>query len=273
MIFKRFFFTIRLLSLFLLLPAQAPQRIVSLVPSITKQLYDLDIQYRIVGCTSYCKAKDLKGVEIVASAIQVSIEKTLMLKPDLVIISSLTNPKTVESLKKMGLRTIYFDAPKSFDDLCNQFIRLADVCDMRERAELIVRKQKLRLDKIISDIPKSGKPVIFIQIGSNPLWTVIDNSFMGDYIRLLGGVNLAAGLKSGSINRESVLLKNPDIIFITSMGVATEQEKLTWLKYESLNAVKNNKIFILDADKTNAPTVIEFVDVVKQMKEDIYSIN
>jgi iron complex transport system substrate-binding protein len=270
MFFKRFFFTIGLFSLFLLLSAQVPIRIVSLVPSITKQLYDLDIQNRIVGCTSYCKAKDLQGVDVVASAIQVNIEKTLMLKPDLVIISSLTNPKTVETLKKMGLPTIYFDTPKSFDDLCNQFIRLADVCDKRERAELIVREQKQRLNNIISDIPKSVKPLIFIQIGSNPLWTVIDDSFMGDYIRLLGGVNLAAGLKSGSINRESVLLKNPDVIFITSMGMATEQEKLTWLNYKSLKAIKNNKIFVLDANKTNAPTVIEFVDVLKQMKEDMY---
>lgn len=267
---KRFLFSIGLLSLFLWSSAQVPQRIVSLVPSISKQLFDLDLQNRIVGCTSYCKAKDQKGVEIVASAIQVNIEKTLMLKPDLVIISSLTNPKTVDTFKKMGLKTLYFSSPKSFDDLCNQFIRLATVCGKKEKAEQMVFEQKKRLKQIISQIPKSENPIIFIQIGSNPLWTVIDDSFMGDYIRLLGGVNLAAGLKSGSINRESVLLKNPDIIFITSMGVATEREKQIWLNYKSLNAVKNNKIFILDADKANAPTIIEFVDVLDEMKKDIY---
>lgn len=271
MFLKRFFFSIGLFSLFLLVSAQVPKRIVSLVPSITKQLYDLDIQNRIVGCTSYCKAKDEKGVEIVASAIQVNIEKTLMLNPDLIIISSLTNPKTVATFKKMGLRTIYFIVPKSFTDLCNQFIRLADICGKKDKAELIVHEQNRRLNKLIAQIPKSEKPLIFIQIGANPLWTVIDDSFMGDYIRLLGGVNLAAGLKSGSINRESVLLKNPDVIFITSMGVATNQEKQIWLNYKALNAVKNNKIFVLEADKANAPTVIEFVDVLEEMKKDIYN--
>ncbi|MCF6240753.1 MAG: helical backbone metal receptor [Bacteroidales bacterium] len=183
---KRFFFSIGLLSLFLWVRAQVPQRIVSLVPSITKQLYDLDIQNRIVGCTSYCKAKDEKGVEIVASAIQVNIEKTLMLNPDLVIISSLTNPKTVETFKKMGLRSIYFNSPKSFTDLCNQFIRLAEICGRKDKAIQIVHEQKQRLQNIIRDIPKSKHPLIFIQIGANPLWTVIDDSFMGDYIRLLG---------------------------------------------------------------------------------------
>lgn len=271
MIFKRFFFTLLFFGHFLFVSAQVPQRIVSLVPSITKQLYDLNIQNRIIACTSYCKSKNLPGVEIVASAVQVNIEKTIMLKPDLVLISSLTQSKTIETLKKLGLRTLYFETPKSFEHLCNQFIHLADVCGKRKLAEQIVNEQKRRLNKITSSIPKSEKPLIFIQIGSNPLWTVIDDSFMGDYIRLLGGLNLAAGLKSGSINRERVLLKNPDVIFITSMGVTTEQELELWRKYKSLKAIKNNKIFILDANKSNAPTVSEFVDVLEQMKENIYN--
>jgi len=270
MFFKRFLIIIFSYLLFLPLSAQSPQRIVSLVPSITKQLYDLGIENRIVGCTSYCRAKDKAGVSVVASAIQVNVEKTLMLKPDLVIVSSLTNKKTIDTFKKMGLRTLYFEAPKSYDDLCRQFVRLAEVCGVKEKAENIVRTQKSRLQNIIKDIPKGEKPVIFIQIGANPLWTVIDDSFMGDYIRFLGGVNLAAGLKSGSINRESVLIENPDIIFITTMGTISDQEKRTWLNYKTLKAVKNNKIFILDADKTNAPSVIDFVDVLEEMKNDMW---
>ncbi|MCF6240752.1 MAG: hypothetical protein L3J74_05340 [Bacteroidales bacterium] len=67
------------------------------------------------------------------------------------------------------------------------------------------------------------------------------------------------------------MLKNPDVIFISSMGLATEQEKRIWQTYKSLKAVKNNRIFILDADKSNAPTVSEFVDVIEKMKTDIYN--
>ena len=272
MAFKRFFFSIWLISLIIYGKGQTPQRIVSLVPSITKQFYDLGIENRLVGCTSFCKAKNQEGVEVVASAIKVNIEKTILLKPDLVVVSSLTDKKTIESFKKVGINTAYFPAPKSFEDLCNQFIKLAEICGIKDKALQIVQSQKNRLKLIENKIPENNHPVIFIQIGANPLWTVIDNSFMGDYIKILGGINPAAGLKSGSINREFVLAKNPDVIFITTMGATAQQEKENWEKYSFLNAVKNHKIFILDADKTNAPTVIEFVDVVKEMAHLIYKI-
>ena len=270
MMFKRIFFVFSLINFLLSVSAQVPQRIVSLVPSITKQLYNLGLENRIVGCTSYCIAKDKAGVEVVASAIQVNIEKTLLLKPDLVLVSSLTKRKTIDTFTKMGVKTLYFPAPKSFNDLCNQFIKLAEACGKKNKAETIVSIQKKRLQSIIKDIPKSDNPVIFIQIGASPLWTVIDNSFMGDYIRLLGGINIAAGLKSGAITRENILLKNPDVIFISTMGATTKHEKDIWMKYKSLKAVKNKQIFYLNADKSNAPTVIDFVDVLEIMKNNIW---
>lgn len=252
--------------------SQTPKRIVSLVPSITKQLYELGVENNIVGCTNYCPGKDKKSVSIVASAITVNVERTLLLKPDLVLASALTSPKTLATFKKLGIKTVWFDYPKSYDDLCSQFLDLGKIVGKEKQASEMIRKSNLRLSKIKEKIPQNTKYTIFIEIGANPLWTAIDNSFMHDYILFSGGKNIASGLKSGSISRESVLIKNPDVIFVITMGVVGKQEKEVWQTYKSLNATKNKRIFIIDADLASSPTPTSFVEVVEIMAKMIYGI-
>lgn len=252
--------------------AQSPQRIVSLVPSITKQLYAFNIEDKIVGCTSYCKGKDRKSVTIVASAIKVNIEKTLLLKPDLVLASALTSPKTLETFKKLGIKTVWFDYPKSFEDLCNQFLELGKIVGKQDKSNEIVNKAKERLSTIRKNIPKENPLKMFIEIGANPLFAAIENTFMDDYITFTGGTNIAAGLKSGAIARESVLIKNPDVIFVITMGVVGKQEKEVWQSYKNLGATKSKRIFIIDADLASSPTPSNFVDVVEKMVELIYDV-
>lgn len=261
------FFSIQL-SLF----AQHPKRIISLVPSLTKQLYALESENEMVGCTSYCLGKDRGAVAVVASAIKVNIEKILLLKPDLVLASSLTSPKTLETFKKLGVKTVWFDYPKSFENLCTQFLELGKILGKQKKAIEIVTKSKQHLSKIKKKIPKGKSLRTFIQIGANPLFCVIENTFMDDYIKLIGGSNVAAGLKSGAISRESVLVKNPDVIFVITMDTVGKQEKEVWYSYKSLSAAKNRQVFTIDADLASSPTPSTFIEVVEKMAKLIYNL-
>jgi iron complex transport system substrate-binding protein len=208
----------------------------------------------------------------VASAIKVNIEKTILLKPDLVLASSLTSPKTLETFKKLGIKVVWFDYPKSFEDLCDQFIDLGKITGKADIATDIVNKAKSRLLSVRKKIPKGNSLKMFVEIGANPLFGVIENTFMDDYITFAGGTNIAAGLKSGAISRENVLIRNPEAIFVITMGVVGKQEKDVWKSYKSLNAAKNNNIFIMDADLASSPTPATFVDVVEKMVELIYGL-
>ncbi|MEN8122102.1 MAG: helical backbone metal receptor [Bacteroidota bacterium] len=250
--------------------SQTPRRIVSLVPSITKQLYELGVEDKIVGCTNYCPGKDIKSVTVVASAIKVNIEKTLLLKPDLVLASALTSPKTLETFKKLGVKTIWFDYPKSFEDLCKQFLDLGKIVGKQNHSIKMVNRAKVRLSTIRNKIPQNNPLKMFVQIGANPLFAAIENTFMDDYIKFSGGTNIIKGLKSGAVSRESILLKNPEVIFVITMGVVGKQEKELWKSYKSLNAAKSKRIFIIDADIASSPTPKTFVDVVEIMVELIY---
>jgi iron complex transport system substrate-binding protein len=90
---------------------------------------------------------------------------------------------------------------------------------------------------------------------------------MNDFILLCNGENIANGLTKGSVTRESVLMKNPDVIIVATMGGFGAEEQKTWQSYSGLKAAKNNKIFLIDSETACSPTPVNFAkafsDVVK----------
>ncbi len=250
--------------------AQEAKRIVSLVPWVTKSLYLMGEQARLVGCTSFCPVEAKDRIPVVANAMNVNLEKILTLKPDVVVASSLNKPETIESLNKLGIRVVLQPYPKSFEEICDYFVQIGELVGQTAKANEIVGQQKARLAKLEEAVPPGKKPNIFIQIGAKPLFCAVPNTFMEDFIRFSGGKNSAEGLKMGSITREYVLKQNPDVIFIVTMGIVAEEEKQTWESYRSLSASKSKKIFILDADKTCSPTPILFVDALEEMIKLMY---
>ncbi len=268
---KRFFFLVAaLLVCQLTSQAQEAKRIVSLVPWVTKSLYLMDEQNRLVGCTSFCPVEASDHIPIVANAMNVNLEKTVMLKPDVVIASSLVNPETIDNLKRLGIKVISQPYPNSFEEICSCFIQIGELVGQGAKAKEIVAQQKVRLTKLKAGIPVGKNPNVFIQIGAKPLFCAVPNTFMEDFIRFSGGKNVAAELKLGSVTREYVLKQNPDVIFIVTMGIVAQEEKDTWMKYTSLSASKSRKVFILDADKTCSPTPILFVDALEEIIKLMY---
>jgi iron complex transport system substrate-binding protein len=251
--------------------AQSPQRIISLAPSLTKNLYLLNAGDLLVGCTNYCTLQSGTDAEVVASALQVNYEKAVLLKPDLVITTTLTKPKTIETFKKLGVEVLVFETPNSFNEICEQFIHLGEEVGKKQFAEEIIVDARNRISTIKQKVPVKGpKQKIFMQIGANPLFAVVPNTFMNDFVNFSRTENIASGLSIGSINRETVLVRNPDIIVVVLMGLIGEEEKQRWESYQHLSAVKKNQVFIVDADRTCSPTPLSFVEALDELIGLIY---
>jgi len=261
-----------LLTLVLSTPliSQNKMRIISLAPSLTHDLVIMGVQDQIVGITNYCENNADKSISIVASAIDVNIERVVSLKPDLVIATSLTNPEVQQSLKNFGIKLMYFPLPKSFDEINSQFLELGKLLDKEAVAEEIIQQEKAKVASLKKMIPLGSNPKIFVQIGIKPLFCVIPNTFLDDYITFSGGENATNDLKNGSISRESVLLRNPDVIVLVTMGNVGEEEKQNWMNYSSVNAVKNKQIFIVDSDIACSPTPDHFTQTLELFINFLY---
>lgn len=246
-----------------------PDRIVSLAPSITKSIYYLGAQDQLVGHTSYCHIAKDDNKDIVASAVAVNLEKVIALRPDLVVTTAMTNPETLEMLARAGIKTEVFQTPRSFDEICSQFKTLGSYTGTEETAKRIINEVRKQVNEIRESHTYNTPPAFFFQIGSKPLFTVLEDTFMDDYITFSGGRNIAAGFTRGTISREYVLASNPDVIVIVNMGITGDEEKKIWENYPSLNAVKNNNIFFVESDMASTPNPPDFLQTMQAIRKNL----
>ncbi len=243
-----------------------PKRIISLAPSITEELYLLGVDDRLVANTIFCdKPENAKRKEKIGTVIDVNIEKLISLNPDLVLVTPLLNKAKKEKLKRLGIRIVTFPSAKSFNEVCEQFLKLGKLVGKEKEAREILNKSKkdiLFIQKKVIGLPK---PRVLVQVGAKPLWVASKNSFVNDLIEFAGGINIGPSGEYGLLNREEVIRSNPDVIIITTMGIVGEDEKKAWQRYKSINAVRNNRIYIMDSDKLCNPTPTSFVKALKEI--------
>jgi len=245
-------------------------RIISLGPAITEDIYLLGKGDNIVGNTIYCnRPKEAKYKEKVGNVIDVNVEKIYSLRPDIVFATNLTNPKDVKKLKELGIRVEVFSYPKNFNQLCEQFLKIGEIIGEKEKAEEIIKEVRKEIEKIKEKTKNMGKNKVLVQVGTKPLWVVGEDTFIGEMVKFSGGDNIIKG-EGGIYSIEEIIKKNPEVIIITSMGIDTEEEKKTWQKYKMIDAVKNNKIFVVDSDKVCSPTPLTFLEVVKELYEILH---
>ena len=242
-----------------------PRRIVSLIPTVTEELYLLGAGDRIVGVTVYCqRPPEAQTKEKVGTVIDVNIEKIVELRPNLVIASPLTDHKQIRKLRNLDIEVKIFPEARDFDGLCKNFVTLARLLGREQKAEEIIDKARSELRAIKNSIARFAKSRVFVQIGANPLFTAKRGSFINDLIECAGGINIGRDAKTGIYSREEVIKRNPDIILIVTMGIVGEKEKEVWLRYKTVTAAKNRSIFAVDSYRVCSPTPVSFVETVKE---------
>ena len=245
--------------------SEYPQRIISLGPSITEELYLLGAQDKVAGVTIHChKPPQAKEKEIVGTAVEVNIERIAALKPDLVLATSMTSPRSIEKLRMMGIKVVVFRAAESFSMLCDQFLELAKLIGKEKEAQEILKNAWSEVEAIKKSVIGLPKPKVIVQEGAKPLWVATKDSLINDFIELAGGENMGPLGLNGLYSREKVLELNPDVIIITTMGIIGDDEKVLWQKYPAISAVRNNRIYIVDSDKFCSPTPVTFACTLRE---------
>ena len=95
--------------------APEPRRILALVPSVTRCLFDLGVGGWVVGRTDYCTEPQgkVKTLPAVGGPKTVSVERVLGLAPDLVLADAEENQRDqVAELEQRGLR-VYVALPRN----------------------------------------------------------------------------------------------------------------------------------------------------------------
>ena len=245
-----------------------PQRIVSLGPINTENIYLLGAEDRLVGNTSYCvRPEAAQDKQKIGSVMQISIEKILSLRPDLVLATGLTQPQQLNKLRDLGLRVVQFQQPSSFAEICAQFRRIGELLGLEERAEQVVREAEEKVEAVAVATAQLPRPKVFLQIGSRPLFGAAPDSFTHDFIALSGAVNVIGEQQHGTASYEKVLVKNPDVIIIAMMGSESgiaQEEKKKWQGFP-IAAVQHDQVHVVSPDLACSPSPATFAETLSIM--------
>jgi iron complex transport system substrate-binding protein len=160
-----------------------PERIIALGPVLTEEIYLLGAEARLVGNTTYCvKPPAARNKTKVGSVQEADLEKLISLKPDLVLATSLTNQAQVEKLKKLGLQVEIFSYPKSYEDICTGFLRLARLLNREANARTIIDQSRQEAAVISQSLATCTKTRVFVQVGADPLFTTPRDTFIHSLI-------------------------------------------------------------------------------------------
>lgn len=269
----RFFLFLLLVRL---LPAVAfgadgpyPQRIVSLGPINTENVYLLGAGDRLVANTSYCVHPEAARDKVkIGSVMQFNTEQILSLKPDLILATGLTSPRQVAQLAASGVRVVHFHQPSGFAAICDQFLELGKLLGLEARAREIIAEAKGKVRAIQARIKGLPPRKVLLQVGATPLFASVESSFTNDFIVLAGGVNIAAGRRDGRCSYEMVTAWNPDVIVIAIMGSEGgmgARERQEWMRFTPISAVREGQVFVVDPDLFCSPSPMTFVKGLEQM--------
>ncbi len=248
------------------------ERIISLSPAVTKVIHTLGLWDRIVGVTTYCtNPLSAKKKEVIGTIMETNIEKIIELRPDLVIGTELTSSRDIKKLKNLGINIITFNISKNFDGLCQAFLSIASLLGKDQEAHCMLEKTKKEVEKTKKEV-ENRLPVIkvFVQLGSKPLFSATKNHLINDLIEFSGGINIFKNAGSGVVSREEVLMRNPDVIIIATMGIEGEKEQKSWFNYSTVSAVKNKNIHLIDSNSICSPTPIGFAELLKDISKILH---
>ena len=193
-----------------------PQRIISLVPSITELLFDLGLDNKIVGITKYCvhPKEKIKNKTIVGGVQNLNFVIIKNLKPDLIIANKEENDKD-EITKLSKNHNVWISHVEQFDEALALIKNIGELTNKIEEAKEINKKiiSKFYNNKIA---PKNIK--VAYLIWKNPYITINKNTFINDMIDMCGLINVFADKPEHypEISFNDIKQAKPDFVLLSS---------------------------------------------------------
>ncbi len=254
------------------------EKIISTAPSNTEVLMALGLGDKLVAIDKY--STDIEGVNKELPQIDFSnpdAETIIGLEPDIIIASGVNKTGSAEdpfkAISEAGIPVVYIPSSDSIDGIYKDIEFIADVVNEKSKGEEIINDMKSQVDEIkaIGDTITDKKSVYF-EISPPPYLSSFGKStFLNEMIEIIGAKNIFAN-EDGWISptAETIIDANPDVI-ITNAGYMdnpTEEIK-SRDAWENINAIKNNKVYLVDNNASSRPSQ-NAVKALKEMAKAIY---
>jgi len=237
-------------------PAQPARRIVTLAPHLAELVYAAGAGDRLVGVSSYSDYPPaVVGLPVIGDAFRVDYEAIAALSPDLVLSWESGNPAPlVDRLRSLGYRVLSLEAQR-LAEVADQIELIGEFAGTAEIAAAAATAYRKRLEALASGYRREQALPVFYQLSVRPLLTVSRQHVIGQVLEICGGVSLFAGLNEAvpAVALESVVEAGPQVIMASAPLPGRRPELAFWQDWQTIPAVRNEQIFVVDADLLSRP--------------------
>lgn len=220
-----------------------PQRIVSILPSLTETVCELGACGRLVGVDRYSNwPVGVRSLPQVGGGLDPNIEAIVALRPDLVLVA--TSSRASERLRALGIKVMALE-PKTGADVRRVIGKLGHVLQVpgAERVAEAIEDGLAAAARLVPE--KLRHQRVYFEASPGP-HAAGPNSFIGEMLTTLGLRNIV-GPELGpfpKINPEYVLRADPDLIMVGQRSAVELTARPGW---KQLRAVQAQRVCIFDA--------------------------
>lgn len=226
----------------------APQRIISLAPSITELAYAAGMGDRLVAVTAYSDFPEAaKKLPQVGDAFRLDWERIVALKPDLILAwNSGLSARDRAAFEKFKLKLLVLE-PRRLDDIPRSLRLLGRVAGTEAAAETAARNFEQRRDALRNRYTARSVVRAYFQIAAAPMLTINGEHIISDVLHLCGAENVfaAAPLLTPAVSSEALVKEQPQILLgIADTGEQSEEIRTVWRKLPLHAAMKGDMAFV-----------------------------
>jgi iron complex transport system substrate-binding protein len=227
--------------------AQPPQRIVSLLPSLSETVCELGQCHRLVGVDRYSNyPASLQKLPQMGGGLDPNIELIVALKPDVVLMA--TSSRAGDRLQALGIKVVALE-PKSHKDVQRVMFKLGQLLEVSDTAR-IWRAIDAGVSAAAQSLPAGVRGMkVYFEVNPGP-YAAGESSFIGETLARLGVQNIVPA-KLGpfpKLNPEYIVRANPDLIMIGQRSVDGLMARPGW---QSLRALRDQRVCIFPTEEAN----------------------
>ncbi|MFW5450169.1 MAG: ABC transporter substrate-binding protein [Methylophagaceae bacterium] len=244
----------------------APQKIISLAPSITETIFALGLGNKVIAVTDYCDfPSQVLNLPKVGGFINPNLEAIVALQPDLVILLA-NQQQTIDQLQQLNIPVLSVYTT-TLADIKQTIDSIGQRTQHQQQSQQLLTTINQKIMWIEQQVSGLTRPRVMItmghSIGSEHMKNVFiagQNDFYNDLITLAGGNNAYqdSQINVPSLSIEGILQLNPQVIIDIFPEANDHHANLNqvlkqWHALKYIDAVQYNRIHIIEQDYATTP--------------------
>ncbi len=226
-----------------------PQRVVSLLPSLTETVCALGACARLVGVDRYSNwPVSVRTLPQLGGGIDPHVEAIVRLQPDVVLLAQ--SSRVAQRLQALGLKVLTLE-PKSHADMQRVLGQVGQVLGLPEAESRKVWQGITQgVAQAAAAVPAHARQArVYIEVSRGP-YAASAASFIGETLAQLGAQNVVPASLGPfpKLNPEFVVRANPDLIMV---GNRSMQAEINYPGWQSIRAVREQRVCVFSADEAD----------------------